>query len=204
MSNVRRFEALICLSISIFLAPNFVVADEIIEDTNIELNENGSISEYEFVVYQDVAATDATGILFNIATNGVNIFLDYETTTLDEGSEWYIAQPGQAFSAQSISDGDFVSWDFGQVITLPFGSPFYLAVNTGVGFDIDGLANRQHFGWLELEVDSDSNIFLLDNAIAYDNKGIIIGENVAVPEPGSWLSLGVCSTLLLRRKRLAS
>ena len=158
--------------------------------------------------YQDVGATDPTSIFFGVTTDGTNLTFTFQDTNIDEGSDWYTANFGQSFTETAILNNQFPLWGgvpnpvIGNQFVVPIGSTFFLAANTGVGFEPSGLApNRQHFGWVELQANSTTDLLLLDNAVAYSDGGILIGQNVA-PEPDGGLLIGFAALgLLLQRRR---
>jgi hypothetical protein len=77
---------------------------------------------------------------------------------------------------------------------------FFLGVHTG---DSDG-NSRNIFGWVKLNYDG-SSLTYIDSAMAYNETGILVGANTAVPEPATYALLfggAVLALAVLRRKRL--
>jgi hypothetical protein len=78
--------------------------------------------------------------------------------TLDEQSDWFLAQPGDVFSAATIAAMRFPILFDSNWPNAPLGSPvavgagdFYLGVRTGVGFDGNpGPPRRNAYGWVRL------------------------------------------------------
>jgi hypothetical protein len=68
------------------------------------------------------------------------------------------------------------------VINLSTGD-FFLGVHTGN----DG-NYRNIFGWVKLNYDG-SSLTYIDSAVAYNETGILVGANTAVPEPATYALL---------------
>lgn len=113
---------------------------------------------------------------------------------LDEGSDWFVVQPGDVFSAAtagtfphllgSVSDFNHVVYD----VPADVGSDFYLGVRTGYGIFIDyanliSIPDRSAYGWVHMRAEG-GQLSMVGNAMAYGNTGIVVGTNRAVPEPG--------------------
>jgi hypothetical protein len=105
-------------------------------------------AQYRAIVEQEPNGND-TGVGFNFTGTSLQV----TETTLDEGSDWYLVQPGDVFSAATIAANQFpgliVLGGPRPPVAIPLGN-FYLGVNTGTGFT-SGVPNRQVFGWLELK-----------------------------------------------------
>ena len=165
---------------------------QIVEDTNITLFDMGSFGGFNFhsfEISQDFGSTDFTCMFFEVEIlgNGMAAF-SFPEVCLDESSAWYLGDFCQDFTEQSICNGAFQFWGgFGictaqaKPLVVPINQPFFVGINTGLGFDgsNDG-PNRDAFGWAELVVDNAGVVTMLDNAIAYDLGGIVIGKNQAV------------------------
>jgi len=165
---------------------------DIISGSNVILGSGDPFSDYGVRVYQDIPATDFTAMLFDHAGES----LVYQGVTLDEGSEWYFASYGDPFFAEPIALNLFDP--FTGTHNVGFGD-FYMAFNTGFGFD-EGNPDRSIYGWV-LFRNSESGVEMLDNAVAYEEDGIVVGTLTAIPEPGVLaLLVAGLSSLILRRK----
>ena len=193
------------------LFANLAAAQTLIEDTNIELLTKSSFPPFtQLRVFQDIEASDQTNIWFSIDSGPSPelVTLTFEMINLDEGSDWYFVQENDVFSESSIANGTHNIWGgvnetgdglvFGE-IDVPIGE-FYLGVNTGRYPSLT--LPRDVFGWARFSIDSDLNLQLLDNAVAYNSNQIIVGSN-AIPEPSTTTGciLFLASILLNRRRR---
>src|SRR5688500_6177303 len=77
------------------------LSQSIVEDINLEFS--SSSGKFGFAVYQDLQASDYTGVAFNYT--GSEVSLDF--INLDEGSDWYVVNPGDVFSPATIASGQF-------------------------------------------------------------------------------------------------
>jgi hypothetical protein len=110
--------------------------------------------------------------------------------TLDEGVDLYLANPGQVFSRKTIFDDKAFTQLVGRGPTGGIFNPqeyfvgddFYLAANTGVGFNFP--EDRNVYGWVHLKVINGA-LSMLENAVAYRSDGNIIGTTRVVPEPAT-------------------
>ncbi len=146
---------------------------------------------YALSLYQDAAKTDYTGVWFSYDTTARR--LAWNTSTIDESSDWYFVAAGQTFAWAGIAAGDHVRLTdpaFAQTFAFdqPYGD-FYLGATTGRGFT-DGRANRTVLAWVLLRASS-SGLALVDSAGAYDASSIVVGtlNGTAIPEPASAATL---------------
>jgi len=180
----------ICLSVFLF---SLGAKSDIVSGTHVILGSGNPLPiDYSMRVYQDILAVEYTGMLFDHEGES----LVYQGVTLDEGSDWYFASYGDAFFAEPIALNVFDP--FNGTHQVGYGD-FYMAFNTGLGFD-EGNPNRDIFGWVLLR-NSVSGVELLDNAVAYGESGIVVGTLTAIPEPGSLalLAVGLSGLLFLRK-----
>ena len=191
-----------------------LLSADVVEDTNITLAGGDELGDFSLTVFQDAGGTDPTLIVFDVATSGTDLVFNFANTLVDEGSDWFTADFGQSFTAATILNDEFGFWGgvepgtsnliLGNDIVVPIGTPFFLAVNTGSGFSADTISpNRQHFGWVQLQANSATDIVILDNAVSYSDGGILIGQNI-VPEPGGGLLIALATLGFLRRRRCRS
>jgi PEP-CTERM motif len=123
--------------------------------------------------------------------------LQFTTVTLEEQSDWFLVELGDAFSDSSISIGQFpVIFDAGsawpgspvggQVVVGP--GDFYLGVRTGAGWDVfPGPPRRNVYGWVHMRP-VNGVLTMVENVMSYDSRGIIVGTTTLVPEPSTFAS----------------
>ena len=133
-----------------------------------------------------------------IGADGGSRYGNYSTLTttnwaVDEEADYYLVPYEAEFSAANIASGQFSPLfvlDHPYSIDVPFGT-FYLGVNTGTGFSIDGngfgVPGRSVFGWMRMN-NSSTGLQMVSNAMAYGTNGIYIGttDTVPVPEPETY------------------
>jgi hypothetical protein len=155
-------------------------------------------NNYEIRVDQTIEGDDYTVALFS--ADSANSAITLRAITLDEGSSWYLASYGQTFSQISLPNFSRIS--FNEPIQL-YDSVFYLAINTGKSAFYP--AAQEVFGWAKFGLSANNNLTLIDSAMDYGDRGIIVGTYQSVPEPSS-LSLlliglaGVAFRRLLKRR----
>ena len=129
--------------------------------------------------------------------------LAFRLAELTADSDWYIANAGDVFSAETIAAGHLPILYAPPVIAPPLDIPlgdFYLAIST-TDFDLPyppGGGNV--FGWLELN-NTGTELVAVANAVDYGDGGIIVGTTTPAPEPASLLVLvgGLALLAVLRR-----
>jgi hypothetical protein len=128
---------------------------------------------------------------------------------LDEGSDWFLVQPGDIFSAATINAGQFppivnVTPEInGSEVTVGPGD-FYLCLRTGRGF-ANSRPNRNAYGWVHLRPEN-GMLTMVENVMSYNSRGIIVGTTIVVPEPCARVLVGLGISLLAvftRRDRVA-
>jgi len=154
-------------------------------------------NNYEIYVDQTIEGDDYTVALFS--ADSANSAITLRTISLDEGSSWYLASYGQTFS--QISLPNFSRILFNEPIQL-YDAVFYLAINTRSGLR-GGFypADQEVFGWAKFGLSANNNLTLIDSAIDYGDRGIIVGTYVPEPSSLSLLVLGGVVVALGRRKR---
>ena len=85
----------------VLAVPSLGSATTVVTNANITLT--GGLGNYGLSVFQDAAATDHTFAQFMY--DGANLTI--VATTIDEGSDWYLAFAGDHFSAEAIATGSF-------------------------------------------------------------------------------------------------
>lgn len=190
-----------------FLAPGFLSA-AVVPDMNVLLAptmlDNAGEALTSLTVYQDTAGTDPTTIWFNVDWESSMLSLEFEDSNLDEGSDWYFGlEAGQAFTEGVVASGSLMTFvaasgagfETNPLLITDQMEGFFLLVNTGQsGVGIQEDLPRDIYGWVQLaieQVDGGVELVLLDNAVAYGEGGIVVGENIAIPEPKFPLLLGV-------------
>lgn len=147
------------------------------------------------------------------------------TWTLDfAGADWYVVSPGDSFGVASIARNQF------PVIRQADSSGGPVFIGNGevyLGFATFGPLpsspyTRTVFGWVHLigeqlfapqnfDPNDPSTWFtgrlrMVQNAIAYDSRGIVVGTTDAVPEPTcgglAFLTLAIVSSVFRRTRRL--
>jgi hypothetical protein len=164
---------------------------DVIADTNITLSPDAVVADYRLTIHQDTFG-DVTSIWLDV----VGSALVFVAMNLDQGSDWYLTEFGDPFSAETIAAGDFVQWTVGGSLDVGVGT-FYLGGNTGQGDD-----PRNVFGWGLFELTPAGTLELLDNAVAYEHLGIIVGtETAIVPGPTGTLVIVAFCVRPRRRRR---
>ena len=185
------------------------------EDTNIRVSSNPGSFVLQVLQRPEFDGTSVDG---EVTVSGPTATLLLNASALDEGSDWYVTNPGDLFTRDSIDAGQFNFLPIqiesaipGGSLDVEVGESFFLGVNTGrsddffsgfgdpvVSFD----AIRQHFGWGEFLINQNGELQILDSAVAYDLGGIVIGTSTAIPEPSSGLlMLAGTAFPFLRRSR---
>ena len=194
------------------------VFGQIVEDTNITVNSNPGSFALEVLQSPEF---DVTQVFGEVAVSGSTATLLLNNTALDEGSDWFVTNPGDLFTRDSIDAGQFNFLSIpgfnhdesipGGSLDVEVGESFFLGVNTGSsedffsgvgGFGVPFDSIRQHFGWGEFLINQNGELQILDSAVAYDLGGIVIGTSTAIPEPSSGLlMLAGTAFPFLRRSR---
>ena len=150
----------------------------------------------EFASSDGTGSRDYTGFIFN-ATGDFSY--EFGGSFLDEGASVFFVDESDVFSESNILGGDFIELGFGTSYDLPFA--FFLGIRTpaqGVDFG----SSPPAYGWAEIQNFGNGDLVLVDHAVAYNSRGIIVDTLTAVPEPDSAI-LGCSAMLLLIRRRRA-
>jgi hypothetical protein len=126
----------------------------------------------------------------------------------DEGSDWFLVQSGDLFSAATINAGKFPTIinavpppEGGEIGVGP--GEFYLGLRTGRGFE-GTRPNRTAYGWVHLRP-VDGVLTMIENVMSYNSRGIIVGTTTILPEPPvGTLVIGAVAVLFAIRCRRAS
>jgi hypothetical protein len=183
----------------------------VVEDTHMSWEAGGGSGDYFAKINQEVIPCCSgnysyTGAYFNFPVGNDSLF-EGAGHLVDEGSVWYLVEPGDVFTEATIMAGKFLSItggfgslpDGNNAIPLP-GEEFYLGVATAEDNEYD---TPNIFGWLKLGLTQSLELVMLDNAVSYASKGIIIGTSTAIPEPSSIaLLVGSIAACILRRSAL--
>lgn len=175
----------------------------VITDWNITLTPSGD-EHYDLAVSQDEARSDFTSTIV-----GLNeAWLSVDTYLLDEASDWYMTSYGDVFDEQAVDNEEFPCLirhtpEFEQNSQNVGYGDFYLAVNTGQGFDGTGEPVRDVYGWVHLRNDGGGSVSMVGNAVSYGGYGIIVGTDI-VPEPSTYIlfALGGLTIAIAARRRI--
>lgn len=154
----------------------------VVENDNVVYND--SLNKLSFSVYKEAEIGDVNFTVANFTLSGSE--LKFDGASLDEGSSWYVVQPGDVFSPQTIASGQFTPLvTFGPLphpaVDVGDGD-FYLGIRT-YSLNVPG---KPAFGWVHLNSDGTElapHATMVSNAMSYGSQGIIIGTTTLVPEP---------------------
>ncbi len=184
------------LALLLSLGTTPLAATTIVENDNLTFEENpfmggeGPFGDANYVatVIQDLRG-DFTQVWFDYDGENLRVI----THNVDEGSDWYVVQPGDELTLVNIEEDQFTTvLDMADSERPLPGLPvivgndeFFLGVRTGP----DGAFEpslRDVFGWIHLRNTPDG-LETVANVMSYDSPGIIVGTTIIVPEPGSWI-----------------
>lgn len=211
-----RYAALACLVLAARSEAQTIVVNTNVQLTVNDPNLDPMFGNTEFMVSKYVTP--------GIGCNSGGCFtvqsFQYENNTLalrvssaDEEGDWYLVQPGDTFTANTIANRSFPvidDWTHppqNEFATVDVGtSDFYLGVRTGIGYSpYDNYYYAPHrsvYGWVHLQPVNGA-LTMLGNVMAYDCTGIIVGSTTAVPEPPAML-LSILAVTVLLNCRLPS
>lgn len=167
-----------CLLVAFALLTHLADGQTIIQNSGVGLSNPNNDEIYRFDLLQDLVTNDPTSMYFSIASSDdglSSIDLLFDRINLDEGSDWYLVQPGEELSRSSTVAGLNNLWvsildstpvepnnivlshpTFDPNNSLPAGqSEIYLgfATNETGTLGIPGtIAERNVFGWLRLSI----------------------------------------------------
>lgn len=118
---------------------------------------------------------------------------------LDGGSDYFIAEEGDAFTIAAIQSAQFTSF-FEDSVHIDESEVFYVGVITPHTSVIESNSIIA-YGWMKLENTPDG-LEMLENVMAYDVGGVIIGTTETVPEP-STIALSIPGIFALFGQRFA-
>jgi hypothetical protein len=125
--------------------------------------------------------------------------------TADEGSDWFLVQPGDAFSRATINAGQFptiinlIPPPAGGEVTVGSGE-FYLGVSTGSWMTSPDERPRTAYGWVHLRP-VNGVLTMVSNVMSYNSPGIIVGTTTLVPEPATCVLVTAAGLVCLCRRR---
>ncbi len=179
------------MALVVFVMSSNLAGQTVVVNDNIEFVPDSSSfgASHRGTVIQDLFG-DFTSVWFDYDGSSLTAV----ASNTDEGSDWYVVEPGDVFGPVTIARNDFPS-----IIGVPVFAgteEFYLGVSTGT-IDCSNPSCRDVFGWVRLR-----NVFgqleMVENAVAYNSLGIIVGTTNLVPEPSSialgWMALAGLTT----------
>lgn len=146
---------------------------------------------------------DPTAIFFDYDGTGITL----RQSNLDEGSAWFAVDAGDVIGFETLRERRLSEIGY-DAPTYVGADDFYLGVaTTGQGYRsepcrtgvhyLESLECRNVFGWLHVK-NENGLLVVLDNAVAYDSFGIVVGTTRTVPEPSSFTIL-LAAVLLSQR-----
>jgi len=161
-----------------------------------------------YVTVDQTVGGDYTGtfLLYDPAANT----LSYIAHNTDEGSQLFLVRAGDVLTNAALAGmpGGTLPGSWSLQGTL-VGEDFYLGVRTGSMFDpgysYDSPEGYTSFGWAHFREGADGRLFIVDSAMAFRERGIVVGTMQAVPEPAAWASMlaGLVGLSVFARRRQA-
>ena len=199
-----NFLRCVCLALAFSLSLPSPRTEAAVYTTGVSFQ--GSQSSYQLGGWSLPNAT-GNGALIRVFLS--NTQLSAVSVSLGIGSLWYqvsegaLIDPGLVATAAPFI-GVYGQLFQGQPIQATLGEPFYLGFWLNSWEAEPNTFFDDRFGWAKLRVEGSfatgTRLELLSSAIEDSGRGITAGSFVAVPEPGSFLSLGA-AFLLMRRRR---
>lgn len=147
------------------------------------------------------AGGDYTGSF--LAYNAAAGTLSFRNLNVDEGSELFLVQPGDALT--QTTQGNFLSLYSTYNTPVQVGRDFYLGAGTRSGSD-PGFSWADHawtsFGWAHFRADEQGQLSIVDSAMAFREPGIVVGTLTTAPESSTFvlMGLGLLGVAGLRRQ----
>lgn len=120
--------------------------------------------------------------------------LRFVTLNADEGSVLFLVKPGEVVSQAMVNAPGIHSLGDSSAAVL-VGKDFYLGAATSSlsdpGVTWSNYQQRTSFGWAHFQAQADGSLKILDSAMAFREAGIVVGTLQAVPEPGTWMLMGL-------------
>lgn len=130
-----------------------------------------------------------------------------ETYNVAYPYSWYVSSEDSIFDAAAVESlTPFVAnWGILSPVQVPVGVPFFLASWGGTKTTTDKPTPGDTYSWGKFLVTDDGkgvDMLVMSSAMAYD--GIVVGKNIAVPEPSTYaLALAglTCTAWVASRRR---
>jgi hypothetical protein len=118
-------------------------------------------------------------------------YLSVTQWNIDDESDWYLVQPGDALHSGTVAAGQFPILFTTDTPRPPVfvgtSGEFYLGVGTrwmnGPG-PPPVFRARLNYGWVRIQ-NFFGQLTMLDNAVSYGGAGIIVGTSTPAPEPAT-------------------
>ena len=177
----------------------------VVEDENIEVHVDewflGIGGDFRLVVFagpdKALSGLNSTGV----EARGTELTPVIET--LGPPGLWYVVDDGDHFTRDAVAADEFAAFKAG------FPSPAMNTIDIGeygeflLGTTSYPFRDRftDFFGWARIRL-SPLGVELLDNAVAYNSEGIIVGTSTVVPEPSAIALAAFAPFALLAFRRL--
>ena len=128
-----------------------------------------------------------TTLVFFGGVQGNSAFYTYNHTMDKIGSRTFLVKRNDVFSLERIRAGQFEELQLDCGYVFPVDKIFYLGIYTGTTHQIpdEGLYGDYPdplLGWIKLKIQEDGTWIMLNSALGYKCKGIIVGtEELIVP-----------------------
>ena len=191
-------KAAIAISAILVAVSTIAHAQTVVQNLNLSIAPDSSLppANYAFTVYQKADRSDWTSVWFKY--DGTHLQLI--NTNLDEGSDWFVVQPGDVFSQPAIAESMFpLLFEVSSYTPIPGPSltvgtdDFWLGVATGTVL----FGQRTAYGWMHLQPSfpGSTSLQMVENVMTYDSLGVVIGTTTAlVPEP-STIAMSLCAVV---------
>lgn len=136
---------------------------------------------------QEYPEESFTTLLFFGGVQGNSAIYTYNHTMDKIGSRTFLVNRNDVFSLEKIQVGQFEELQLDSSYVFPVNKIFYLGIYTGTTHQIpdDGLYGDYPdplLGWIKLKIQEDGTWIMLNSALGYKCRGIIVGtEELLVP-----------------------